>query len=58
MIRIIINRVAYRALSGAEPPERGGYALWLTNPVLARLRGARGNGEDHSDVIVRLAEVA
>jgi hypothetical protein len=64
MIRIEITAAAYAALCAGVPPERrfealpspsGGFYLWLTRTVVDLFNYARGPGESHSDVIMRLA---
>ena len=64
MIRIEITAAAYAALCAGVPEHRrleaqgsprGGFYLWLDKVTLNRLMAARGQFEDFSDTILRLA---
>jgi hypothetical protein len=66
MVRIAISQVAFDAIVATLPlgsvavePERaenGDVYVWLDHATVAKLRHLRGQGEDFSAVILRLAE--
>jgi hypothetical protein len=67
MIRISITAEAYEAISRALPLGSVGYEterretgkvfIWLETRWVRKLSTMRGEGEDYSDVIIRLAEL-
>ena len=64
MIRLAITPAAYAAIKASLPKRakerppmldaKGNYLVHLEPGVVAQLTALRGNGEDYSDVIVRL----
>jgi hypothetical protein len=64
MIEIAISPAAYDAIRATLKPtnvlqpkrnSRGEYLIWLDDRIVARLARLRGQGENYSDVILRLA---
>jgi hypothetical protein len=65
MIEIAISPAAYEAIRATLEPRnvlqpkrniRGEYVIWLDDRIVARLARLRDEGEDYSDVILRLAK--
>jgi hypothetical protein len=65
MIKIAISPAAYDAIRTTLEPgdvlqpkrnSRGEYLIWLDDLIVARLARLRGQGENYSDVILRLAK--
>ena len=66
LVRIAVSQESFTAIKRTLPQDRelapiertstGRVFIWLPKPVVDRLSHVRERGEDHSDVIIRLAQ--